>query len=51
MSIHMADSKAFKIGRNARTGRLASVNKAKSDPDHYIVEHMPKSGHGDTKKN
>lgn len=42
-------SKAFKIGRNARTGQLASVEKAKRHPASYIVEHMPKKGHGDTK--
>ncbi|MFA5792213.1 MAG: hypothetical protein WC884_04255 [Candidatus Paceibacterota bacterium] len=43
------ESKAFKIGRNAKTGELATVEKAKKDPDHYVVEHMPKKGHGDTK--
>jgi len=42
-------SKAFKIGRNAKTGRLAPIEKAKRDPSHYVVEHMPKKGHGDTK--
>jgi hypothetical protein len=46
----MSDSKAFKLGRNARTGEFAPVEKARRDPDHYVVEHVPKKGHGDTKK-
>ena len=42
------NSKAFKIGRDAKTGKLVPVEKAKQNPDRYIVEHMPKKGRGDT---
>jgi hypothetical protein len=44
------DSKSFKLGRDARTGEFVSVNKAKSNPDRYIVEHVPKAGRGDAPK-
>lgn len=44
------ESKTFLIGRNAETGELATVEKARRDPKHFVVERMPKSGHGDTKK-
>lgn len=40
--------KAFKLGRDARTGEFVSVEKARRNPDRYIVEHVPKAGHGDT---
>ncbi len=43
-------SKAFRLGRNARTGEFAPVEKARNDPDHYIVENVPKPGYGDTDK-
>lgn len=43
-------SKTFPVGRNANTGRLTSVNQAKARPSTHVVERMPKSGHGDTKK-
>ena len=42
-------SKTFLIGRNARTGKLASVKTAREHPNTYIVERMPKAGYGDTK--
>ena len=42
------ESKAFKIGRNSDTGRLESVEKAKSHPSTSTVELMPKKGNGDT---
>ena len=40
----MSKSKGFKIGRDARTGRLESVKDAKRDPAHSVVEVMPKRG-------
>ncbi len=46
----MSRRKTFDIGRDAKTGRLISVKAAKSRPNTTIVERMPKSGHGDTKK-
>lgn len=46
----MSNSKSFKIGRDARTGELVPVEKARNNPDRYIVEHMPKKGHGDVDK-
>ena len=30
-------------------GRLVPVEKAKANPDRFIVERMPKPGNGDTK--
>lgn len=41
-------SKTFPIGRNAETGRLAPVAKAKANPKTYVVERMPKPGNGDS---
>ena len=43
-------SKTFQIGRNANTGRLTTIQTAKQKPANHVVERMPKSGHGDTKK-
>jgi hypothetical protein len=48
MSEKMSDSKSFKLGRSAKTGLFVPVEKARQDPDRYIVEHVPKAGHGDT---
>lgn len=45
-----SESKAFKIGRNARTGELTTVAKARRYPDTHVVEHMPKRGRGDVDK-
>jgi hypothetical protein len=42
-------SKTFLIGRNARTGRLTTVEKAREKPATHVVERMPKAGHGDAK--
>ena len=42
------DSKAFKLGRNAKTGEFVPVEKARNNPDRYVVEHIPKAGYGDT---
>jgi hypothetical protein len=42
--------KSFPIGRNAKTGRLATVDTARSNPATHTVERMPKPGRGDTKK-
>lgn len=42
-------SKTFLVGRNARTGELTSVSKARNHPNTHVVERMPKKGHGDTK--
>lgn len=44
----MSESKSFKLGRNATTGRFVPVEKAKNNPSKYVVEHVPKSGRGDT---
>ena len=41
-------SKTSLRGRNARTGRFTRVDKARRDPDHYVVERVPKPGYGDT---
>jgi len=46
----MGKSKTFRIGRNAKTGKLTSVKKAENNPNTHIVERMPKQGYGDTKK-
>ncbi len=44
------ESKTYLVGRNAETGRLTSVEKAREKPTTHVVERMPKPGHGDTKK-
>ncbi|MCA9470137.1 MAG: hypothetical protein KC643_32465 [Nitrospira sp.] len=41
-------SKTFQVGRNANTGRLTTVTKAREHPKTHIVERMPKPGYGDT---
>lgn len=43
-------SKTFNVGRNASTGRLVPVSVARAKPATHVVERMPKSGNGDTKK-
>ncbi len=43
-------SKTFPIGRNANTGKLTKVSTARANPSTHVVERMPKTGHGDTKK-
>lgn len=43
-------SRAFKLGRDARTGEFVTVQKARNNPDRYIVEHVPKPGYGDVDK-
>lgn len=47
---YMSNSKAFKLGRDARTGEFVPVEKARRDPDRYVVEHVPKKGYGDVGK-
>lgn len=42
--------KTFPIGRDAKTGRLTTVKKAKSHPNTHVVERMPKKGRGDSDK-
>jgi hypothetical protein len=32
--------KTFKVGRNASTGRFATVKRARSTPSRYVVETM-----------
>jgi hypothetical protein len=44
----MSESKSYKIGRDDITGRLKSVESARNSPSRSSVEHMPKSGYGDT---
>lgn len=46
----MKKKKTFKVGRDAKTGRLITVKKAKKRKATAVVESMPKSGYGDTKK-
>ena len=41
-------SKTFLVGRNAKTGLLTTVAKARRYANTHIVERMPKSGYGDT---
>jgi hypothetical protein len=43
-------SKAFKIGRDAENGRFTTVEHARDNPRDHVVEHVPKKGYGDTKK-
>jgi len=43
-----SQSKSFKIGRNSETGRLTTVETARSHKSTHQVEHMPKPGNGDT---
>ena len=42
------DARTFLIGRNAMTGELTTVAKARAKPKTHIVERMPKKGRGDT---
>lgn len=44
------EPKSFKLGRDARTGEFVPVQKARSNPDRYVVEHVPKAGYGDAPK-
>jgi hypothetical protein len=44
----MSNSKAFKLGRDAKTGEFRTVKDAKAHPTTTTVEHVPKRGHGDT---
>lgn len=50
MTAKSGGSKTFLVGRNATTGKLVSVDVARARPSTHVVERMPKSGHGDTKK-
>ena len=43
-------SKTTTHGRDARTGQVTTVEKARKNPDTHVVERVPKPGHGDTKK-
>ena len=45
----MKKTKAFLIGRNALTGELVPVEKARKYPAKFVVERMPKRGYGDSK--
>lgn len=45
------ESRAFKLGRDTRTGEFVSVEKARDgNPERYVIEHIPKAGYGDTKE-
>lgn len=44
-----AKSKTSLRGRNAETGRFATVKTAREHPKTYVVERVPKPGYGDTK--
>ena len=41
-------SKTFEVGRDAKTGEFVKADKAREKPERYIVERVPKRGHGDT---
>lgn len=42
-------SKAFKLGRDTKTGEFVTLKKAKAgSKERYVVENVPKKGHGDT---
>ena len=43
-------SKTFPVGRNASSGQFTTVKTAQNRPSTHVVERMPKSGHGDSKK-
>ena len=43
----MGQSKAFKLGRDSRTGQFISVEEARKNSGRYFVEHIPKAGHGE----
>ncbi len=45
----MSNSKSFKIGRDAKTGKLIPVKEARDRPNTTVVEHMPKRGKGTAK--
>lgn len=38
------------LGRNAKDGRLTTVELARKHPRGHVAERLPKSGHGDVKK-
>lgn len=38
-----AKSGSFKIGRDARDGRFETVEKARKDPSHHVVETIKRS--------
>ncbi|GMM93647.1 hypothetical protein [Qipengyuania sp. MTN3-11] len=42
------ETKSFQIGRNAETGRLTTVERARRFPKSHVVERMPKPGRGDS---
>jgi len=44
------DSKTFALGRDARTGEFTTVKEARQHPNNHVVERIPKSGFGDTKR-
>lgn len=46
----MAESKTTLKGRDARNGQFIPVKVARSHPSTTVVERVPKSGYGDTKK-
>ena len=43
-----SSSKSYPVGRNAETGRITTVEYAKSHPKTHVVERMPKPGRGDS---
>lgn len=45
----MKKSKTYRVGRNAETGELTSVDYAQKHKKTHIVERMPKPGYGDTR--
>lgn len=42
--------KTHKEGRDAKTGEFTTVKEAREHPRTHVVERVPNSGHGDTKK-
>lgn len=41
----------FKVGRDARDGRFETVEKARKDPSHHVVETIKRSAPKSPKKN
>lgn len=50
MSKQPKESKSFKLGRDAKTGQFVPIQKARSNPSRYVVEHVPKAGYGDVNR-
>jgi len=45
----VSNSKAFKLGRDSKTGEFITIKEARRRPNTTTVEHIPKAGYGDVK--